>query len=332
MESKESLVDKHAKQDPCRRWIQAFSSFPTLPVLITCHAQERPISKLNALPLSPLHIPHNITYKQWRIFCSIHITTNLLANKSSSQSLPLTKTMMFLNPVYGIIVPFLFIFTIPFAIFACLTTIFAFSILFFRVLIVYIELALAVIPYWILGERTSSPPSPRLPRTKSFSNSSNSRRRKRRGSTSSNLSATGSITPISGENGMGLSQSIGPTRDYEGVGGWRVDNPSDDDGLWTKINSRLELPADHVRRHHRSLTSGSLPGSSRSYRSYSPEALMNTSRARTPPTLAIGMEGYFPQVPITPKMASKRTPSVNTGFSGSSTSSKGSSVLSMKQR
>ncbi|KAH7313091.1 hypothetical protein BKA65DRAFT_152062 [Rhexocercosporidium sp. MPI-PUGE-AT-0058] len=239
--------------------------------------------------------------------------------------------MAFLNPVYGIIVPFLFFFTIPFAIFASLTTIFAFSILFFRVLIVYVELALAVIPYWILGERTFIPQSPSLPRTKSFSNTPNGRRRKRRGSTSSNLSATGSITPISGENGMGLSQTIGPTRDYEGLGGWRVDNPSDDEGLWTKINSRLELPADHVRRHHRSLTSGSLPGSSRINRSYSPEALMNTSRARTPPSSVVGIEGYFPQVPTTPK-GSKRTLSTNTGLSGSSTSSKGSSILSIKQR
>lgn len=240
--------------------------------------------------------------------------------------------MAIVNPVYGIIVPFLFFFTIPFAILASFTTIFAFSILFFRVLIVYIELALAVIPYWILGQRTSySPPSPQIPRTKSFSNSTNGRRRKRRGSTSSNLSATGSITPISGENGLGLSQSIGPTRDYEGVGGWRLDNPSDDDGLWTKINSRLELPADHVRRHHRSLTSGSLPGSSRINRSYSPEALMNTSRARTPPSSTTGMEGYFPQV-VSPQKASKRTPSASTGLSGSSSSSKGSSVLTMKQK
>lgn len=130
---------------------------------------------------------------------------------------------------------------------------------------------------------------------------------------------------------MGLSQSVGPARDYEGVGGWRLENPSDDDGLWTKINSRLELPADHVRRHHRSLTSGSLPGGVRVNRSYSPEAVMNTSRTRTPPSSVAGLEGYFPHVPITSK-GSKRTPSVGTAVSGSSSSSKGSSVLSMKGR
>lgn len=130
------------------------------------------------------------------------------------------------------------------------------------------------------------------------------------------------ITPVSSDSVMGLS--AGPTRDYEGVGGWRIDNPSDDDALWTKINSRLELPADHVRRHRRSLTSGE--STARVPRSYSPEAVMNTSRARTPPSSAIvGIgDGYFP--PISPK-ASKR----NSSATGSSISSKGSG-LSIKQK
>jgi hypothetical protein len=126
---------------------------------------------------------------------------------------------------------------------------------------------------------------------------------------------------------MGLSQSIGPTRDYEGVGGWRLDKSSDDDdALWTNINSRLELPADHTRRHHRSLTGGSMPGDSRVSRSYSPETTMNTSKARTPPSSMVGLgEGYFPPISNSPKTL-KRIPSVSSG------SSKGSSVLSMKQR
>ncbi len=131
---------------------------------------------------------------------------------------------------------------------------------------------------------------------------------------------------------MGLSQSVGPTRDFEGVGGWRLDKSSDDDdALWTGINSRLELPADHTRRHHRSLTGGSMPGDMRSKRSYSPEATMNTSKTRTPPSSIIALEGYFPHVSGSPKTL-KRIPSANTGNSMSSGSSKGSSVLSMKQR
>ena len=239
--------------------------------------------------------------------------------------------MALLNSLYGLILPFLFIFTIPFAIFASITTTLAFSVLLFRVILIYIELAFAVIPYYLLGPKPSTKP---LPRTKSSSPVEPVRRRKRRSSTSSNLSATGTITPVLGDIGLGLSQSIGPTRDFEGVGGWRLDNPSDDDALWTNINSRLELPAEHhVRRHQRSLTSGSMPGDARMNRIYSPEAVMNISRARTAPTSILGFCGneYFPQSPSSPKNL-KRTSPVLTGASGSSGSSKGSSVLSMKQR
>ncbi|KUJ16814.1 uncharacterized protein LY89DRAFT_684853 [Mollisia scopiformis] len=228
--------------------------------------------------------------------------------------------MALFNPFYGLILPFLFIFTIPIAILASITTACAFSVLLFRVTLVYIELALAVIPHWLLGGEITAK---QLRRTKSLTNTSPGRRKRRRGSTSSNASATGMLTPVSSDNVMGLS--AGPTRDYEGVGGWRIDNPSDDDALWTKINSRLELPADHVRRHHRSLTSGSMPGESTAKvnRSYSPEAIMNTSRARTPPSSAIigRDEGYFPQIPISSK-TSKR----NSSSTGSTTSSKGSGL------
>lgn len=237
--------------------------------------------------------------------------------------------MTLLNPVYGIILPFLFIFTIPIALFAALTTFLAFSILLFRVVLIYIELALAVIPYYVLG--LTPLPKSSLPRTKSFTSPGtvpSARRRKRRSSTSSNLSG-GTITPTPGDSSLGLSQSIGPARDFEGVGGWRIGDASDEDELWTKINSRLELPAHHERRHQRSLTSGSAPGEGKN-RSYSPEA--NISKARTPPTYGhvFGHEGYFPQVPTSPRL--KRSASGVAGASTSSGSSKGSSVLSMKGR
>ncbi|KAE9363684.1 hypothetical protein N431DRAFT_356705 [Stipitochalara longipes BDJ] len=234
--------------------------------------------------------------------------------------------MALLNPVYGLILPFLFVFTLPIALFASLTTFLAFSILTFRAILIYIELALAVIPFYLLGAR---PASTYLKRSKSFQSQhtvSPARRKRRGSSTSSSLSATGSLTPVSSETVMGLSQSVGPTRDYEGVGGWRLDRSSDDeDALWTSINSRLELPADHTRRHHRSLTGGSMPGDTRANRSYSPEATMNTSKARTPPSSMVGLEGYFPHSSGSPKTL-KRIPSVSSG------SSKGSSVLSMKQK
>ncbi|TAQ91032.1 hypothetical protein B7494_g647 [Chlorociboria aeruginascens] len=240
-------------------------------------------------------------------------------------------TMGCLSPYYFVILPFVCFFTIPIAIFASITTTFAFSILLFRVTLVYLELAFAVIPHYLIGSKAAIQPLP--PATAlSTANAVPVRRRKRRTSTSSNFSG-GSITPVASETNLGLSQSIGQTRDFEGVGGWRLDHPSDDDALWTNINSRLELPADHVRRHRRSLTSASLPPEVRHMRSYSPEATMNTSRARTPPTTGLWMrsDGYFPQLPMSP-IVSKRTPSVGAGGSASSGSSKGSSVSSMKPK
>jgi len=238
--------------------------------------------------------------------------------------------MSLVNPTYAIILPFLFIFTIPFAIFATLTTILAFSILLFRVIIIYVDLALAVIPHYLLGFRSSSDTPSRLPKSKSFTTPNltlGNGRRKRRSSTSSNFSG-GTITPVSGDTGLAFSQSIGPTRDFEGVGGWRLGDPSDDDALWTNINGRLELPAHHERRHRRSFTGEG----KRFYREGSPEEFMNMRRAKTPPTHGSVFTGdaYFPQVPTSPRL--KRSTSGITGASGSSGSSKGSSFLSMKQR
>ena len=231
------------------------------------------------------------------------------------------SVMTLLNPVYALIVPFLFVFTLSLAIFATLTTTFAFSILLFRVTLIYIELALAVIPHYLLGPKLSSQ-RPSASHNTSPGSIAVPRRRKRRSSTSSNISA-GTITPIPGDTSLGLSQSVGPTRDFEGVGGWKLGDASDDDTLWTNINSRLELPAHHERRHQRSLTGEG------KVRSYSPE--MNTARARTPPThgTVFAGDGYFPQVPTSPKLKK----SSSTGASTSSGSSKASStVLSMKQR
>jgi hypothetical protein len=241
--------------------------------------------------------------------------------------------MALMNSTYGFILPFILLFSIPLAIFATITTTLACSILLFRVLLVYAELAVAVIPHYLLGLAT---PKQSLPHTKSFSNPGAVpvRRRKRRSSGGSGASA-GSLTPVASDVNFGLNQSIGPQRDFEGVGGWRLDVPSEDDSLWTSFNSRLELPADHVRRHRRSLTSGSVPGDRRRRdRSYSPEARMtspNTSRARTPPTLTAAGEGYFPSQPGSPKVL-KKTLSNMTATSLSSGSSKGSGVLSMKQQ
>ncbi|KAL3418399.1 hypothetical protein PVAG01_10115 [Phlyctema vagabunda] len=238
--------------------------------------------------------------------------------------------MAIVSPFYVVIVPFLFLFTIPIALFASFTSCIAFAVLAFRVALIYIELAVAVIPYYVLGGKTISTP---IPRSKSFIDPVTRVRRRKRRSSSSNVSA-GSITPVSGDPVYLLSQSTNPNRDFEGVGGWRLDNPSDDDGLWTSINSRLELPADHGRRHHRSLTSGSMPLGRRTNRSSSPEAIMmtspNTSKARTPPTTLTTSNGYFTSQQLSPRTP-KKPPTLMTAVSGSSESSKASSGLNMKR-
>ncbi|KAG0649128.1 hypothetical protein D0Z07_4181 [Hyphodiscus hymeniophilus] len=123
--------------------------------------------------------------------------------------------MAFLDPVYTLIVPFLFVFTLPLAIFATITTTLAFSILLFRVILIYIELALAVIPHYLLGLTSSSRKASTLPRKVNPSSNPVPRRRKRRSSTSSNLSG-GTVTPVPGDTLFGLSHSVGPTRDFEG--------------------------------------------------------------------------------------------------------------------
>ncbi|KAF4635885.1 hypothetical protein G7Y89_g2210 [Cudoniella acicularis] len=252
--------------------------------------------------------------------------------------------MPMLSPLYTLTLPLIFLCSIPIACFACLTTALAFSILFFRVTLIYIDLAAAIMPQYLLGATRilAHPPTVRQIKSASPTPPPSARRRKRRTSSSSAHSATGSITPmnLSSHNSiLGLSASVGPSRDYEGVGGWRLDNPSgEDDALWTKTNSRLELPADHVRRHKRSLTSGCVPHKGevgRGRKDGDDMVVMNTGRARTPPTSGMAtnatggtLPGYFTPQEQNSVKSSKRTPSLGTISSGSSKSS----GLSMKQR
>jgi len=222
-----------------------------------------------------------------------------------------------LNPLYTVTLPILFLFSLPVALFACLTTILAFNVLLFRVSLIYIDLAAAVIPYYLFGIT----PDPSFPNQKSASPIPSRRWRRR---SSSNLS-TGSLTP----NALGHSSSVvglSLTRDYEGLGGWRLRSEEEEEELWTNINSRLELPAEHGRRHRRSATGGlEMRG-----REESNGMVMNSGRARTPP---VGREegyGYFGMQrgsELSPKVG-RRTASAGTA----SSSPKGSSGLSMKGR
>lgn len=199
--------------------------------------------------------------------------------------------MAIINPVYALIVPFLFVFTIPLAIFAGITTTLAFSVLMFRVAVVYVDIAVNMVPQYFTGRRvypfprgyastllstaeasSNMPPSPVGSGTNSPPTSRQVVRHHRRRRTSgASLHSVGSITPVDDHisgSGLGLGgskrssfmmmPSIGMDRDFEGVGGWRLGgrNPDDDDDAWTHINSRLELPLDYQRKHHQRSPSG----------------------------------------------------------------------------
>ncbi|KAM0275946.1 hypothetical protein ACHAQH_007247 [Verticillium albo-atrum] len=216
--------------------------------------------------------------------------------------------MALLNPVYAFIVPFLFLFTVPLAIFAGLTTTVAFSVLLFRVVLVYLDLALTLLPSYLnlrrlphqrmghqavpaaktpatlstSSSRSVSPVQTTTSRTLSFTRTPHRRPRSRRPSTSHG-GATTPDTPTT----LSLLPSTGLDRDFEGIGGWRLGSSTDDD-RWTMINSRLELP-DHQRHHHRSPSGGTdvgflmMKGPRSRNRSGSPETVVGGAASKAPP-------------------------------------------------
>ncbi|KAL9632402.1 MAG: hypothetical protein Q9164_005342 [Protoblastenia rupestris] len=182
-----------------------------------------------------------------------------------------------------ILSPALLLISIPLAVFAALTTTLAFSTLFIRALIVYVELASVLIQNQITPRTASKRlPNPLKSGNPGSSEVANARSKNfRRSSTASGSSNGGSTTPkVPSTSGFGIYGSEGPSRDFEGVGGWRIPGPNDEeDILWTNMNSRLELPTmtdGRPRNHHRSRTSGSF--TAMPLTSFS----RTTSRARTP--------------------------------------------------
>ncbi|KAF2127487.1 hypothetical protein P153DRAFT_295218 [Dothidotthia symphoricarpi CBS 119687] len=211
------------------------------------------------------------------------------------------------NPLYAFAPLVLVVVSIPLAIFAMATTSIAVSLLSLRAMAVYIQLGTAVVGAWLQPPSTkqtsflyrSSPPSPER--------ASPPRQRTRRSSSVSIVSsldsaALASHTPRPAKKNGSSAALVGGselTRDFEGVGGWRVPGGEDEEALWMGINSRLRLPADSLnRRHQRSHTGSASP----SHRwTWSPEAFRMSpvqSRARTPVRIAAEDGGdYFPPQP-----------------------------------
>ncbi len=216
---------------------------------------------------------------------------------------------------------FLIFISMPLALFGLLTTSFAFSTLFLRVIVVYAELAVVLVRDQFPGQVTliNIAPPPKI-RSPAFGEKEQSRIN-RRGSTGRGDS--GSRTPrIPETNGLGIYSGGGIGRDFEGVGGWMFPNPDDEDGLWTSMNSRLELPAticERKRHHCRSFTSSSL--SSASLVTRSPVR----SRTRTPygtrASRNASPEEYFVERPSSRSTTALDTANISRALLRSKTSS-----------
>lgn len=164
--------------------------------------------------------------------------------------------------------PAFILFSLPLLIFAAFTTTFALFTLFLRALLAYAELAAVLArnqfalrsSQLIIQTRSTSASAS----TTSFSTEdpsmisingldrSDSRRSKL--SHRSSISSNGPLTPRpvgeSNMSGGGIygrnSAGVFGQRDFEGVGGWSMEDSDDDDRVpWTVMNTRLELPS-HV--------------------------------------------------------------------------------------
>ncbi|KAF2998805.1 hypothetical protein E8E13_001283 [Curvularia kusanoi] len=202
------------------------------------------------------------------------------------------------NPLYAV-APFVIVMvSVPLAIFAVVTTSVALSLLAFRGFIVYAQLGTALLSAWL--SPTAPKPVPLhhqlTPPDRSPPTRSRNRRRSSNGSGTSSQDTSmpaprlgtksGSFTALLGEGG--------PTRDYEGVGGWRDTGNDDEEALWMGINSRLQLPAEIPGRRHQRRHTG---GHSRSPEAYRMSPVQ--SRARTPIRVATSeghdIADYFPR-------------------------------------
>lgn len=219
--------------------------------------------------------------------------------------------MAFFNPLQFFIFPFVFLIALPLALFAGLTTILAFFVLFLRLFVVYFDVGLETLRYVFVGHNQNRrmvelPMSSRRPSLQmtpigspqSAPESPKSQRTRRRADSIGSSST-------SGHSGLGALATVSNTvldRDYEGVGGWRLQDSIDDaeERAWESLNSRLEVP-DHHRHHFRSLSgSGGLyMKSDARIGAAGPERLKrtsssspNSSRIRTPSNLKLNMEPF----------------------------------------
>lgn len=210
------------------------------------------------------------------------------------------------NPLHTIVPLVLLVFSIPLAIFAIFTTSIGVTVLSLRALVVYFQLATAIIAAWL------TPASPKLPvpryttppSTKPITPTKTQNRYSSDASSAFKDTFTTSTTPQTlrrkSDSLTALVGTSGITQDFEGVGGWRVTADDEEEALWMGANPRKHRPVEaSSRRHQRSLTGGASPNQRWSF---SPEAFRMSpvqSRSRTPLRYSVdGEHGYFPQQPV----------------------------------
>lgn len=211
-------------------------------------------------------------------------------------------TLNMWNPVYFVALLVLVGISIPLAILGIFTTSIAIVFLSFRALQVYFDLAIAVVSAWLTPSSPKYIPSNRSSLASSARQSPT--RHRQRSSTASTASSHDTTVPsmhtprLLQHKNNSLSALIGTgelTRDFEGVGGWRVAGDDNEEALWMGINSRLQLPAETPRRHKRSATGGASPSQRWSVSSETLRMSPVQSRSRTPVRIVMDDEsGYFP--------------------------------------
>lgn len=236
-----------------------------------------------------------------------------------------TAAKMISDLILITLAPAFILFSLPLTVFAAITTILALSTLFLRALIAYSELAallarnqVALISSQLISHTRSSSAStfttsssaedpPTIISTNGLERSDS---RQSKLSHRSSIASNGPLTPRpagAGESNMsgggiyGLnSAGVFGQRDFEGVGGWSMEDSDDDeeeeeegndvDRLpWTVMNSRLELPyhVTHDRRdaNQQQRRSGSSLSSFIPTRPTSWHALLTPSSSRRPMSL-----------------------------------------------
>lgn len=197
------------------------------------------------------------------------------------------------SPVHALVVPWLCLITVPLAILAGITTTLAFSVLIFRVFLIYLDILFSLAPSPLRRRHPATPAgTPRVspPRRQLLYSPPQHRRRRRSSASTSSL----------GERGLGLIPSVGAERDFEGIGGWRLGGRVEDE-LWTTVSNP---PPE--RHHYRSPSAGGpttpgeggylmMKGRARSPAESSPVVLYsaspNSSRARTPTGPRVAFKG-----------------------------------------